>query len=194
MAYDVVVIGSGPGGYVCAVKCAQLGLKTAIVEKRSTLGGTCLNIGCIPSKALLQASEHFVAAEHTLPKMGVKVGKPKLDLKAMMAHKDATVKSNVDGVAFLMKKNKIDWLTGTGSVLGEGKVAVVGEDGKTTEIETKNIVVLNNPVVHNCNFPGAIRMRVRIEIGRSPVSCPSGVGNTLNYIRVKIVPKKLLEG
>ncbi|MCI5074993.1 dihydrolipoyl dehydrogenase [Oricola sp.] len=141
MAYDVVVIGSGPGGYVCAVKCAQLGLKTAIVEKRATLGGTCLNIGCIPSKALLQASEHFVAAEHTLPKMGVKVGKPKLDLKAMLAHKDATVKSNVDGVAFLMKKNKIDWMTGTGKVLGEGKVSVTGEDGKEQEIEAKNIVI-----------------------------------------------------
>jgi len=139
--YDVVVIGSGPGGYVCAIKCAQLGLKTAIVEKRATLGGTCLNIGCIPSKALLQASELFVEAEHTLPKMGVKVSKPKLDLKAMMAHKDATVKSNVDGVAFLMKKNKIDWLTGTGKVLGEGKISVTGEDGKNNEIEAKNIVI-----------------------------------------------------
>ncbi|QKV19956.1 dihydrolipoyl dehydrogenase [Oricola thermophila] len=141
MAYDVVVIGSGPGGYVCAIKCAQLGLKTAIVEKRDTLGGTCLNIGCIPSKALLQASEQFVAAEHTLPKMGVKVGKPKLDLKAMMAHKDATVKANVDGVAFLMKKNKVDVLRGTGKVLGEGKISVTGDDGKAKDIEAKNIVI-----------------------------------------------------
>jgi len=139
--YDVVVIGSGPGGYVCAIKCAQLGLKTAIVEKRATLGGTCLNIGCIPSKALLQASELFVEAEHTLPKMGVKVAKPKLDLKAMLAHKDATVKSNVDGVAFLMKKNKIDWLTGTGKILGEGKLSVTGEDGKAQEYEAKTIVI-----------------------------------------------------
>jgi dihydrolipoamide dehydrogenase len=141
MSYDVVVIGSGPGGYVCAIKCAQLGLKTAIVEKRETLGGTCLNIGCIPSKALLQASELFVEAEHTLPKMGVKVAKPKLDLKAMMAHKDATVKSNVDGVAFLMKKNKVDVIQGTGKVLGEGKISVAGEDGKEQEIEAKNIVI-----------------------------------------------------
>ncbi|MAS06650.1 MAG: dihydrolipoyl dehydrogenase [Ahrensia sp.] len=141
MAYDVVVIGSGPGGYVCAIKCAQLGLKTAIVEKRATLGGTCLNIGCIPSKAMLHASEMFHEAEGSLEKLGVKVGKPKLDLKAMLAHKDATVKSNVDGVAFLMKKNKIDWLTGTGKVLGEGKISVTGEDGKEQEIEANNIVI-----------------------------------------------------
>ena len=93
MAYDVIVIGSGPGGYVCAIKCAQLGLKTAIVEKRATLGGTCLNIGCIPSKAMLHASEMFHEAETSLEKLGVKVGKPKLDIKAMLAHKDATVKS-----------------------------------------------------------------------------------------------------
>jgi dihydrolipoamide dehydrogenase len=141
MAYDVVVIGSGPGGYVCAIKCAQLGLKTAIVEKRATLGGTCLNIGCIPSKAMLYASEMFHEAEHSLEKLGVKVNKPKLDLKAMLAHKDATVKSNVDGVAFLMKKNKVDWLTGTGKVLGEGKISVTGEDGKEQEIEAKNVVI-----------------------------------------------------
>ncbi|MFZ2100894.1 MAG: dihydrolipoyl dehydrogenase [Oricola sp.] len=141
MAYDVVVIGSGPGGYVCAIKCAQLGLKTAIVEKRATLGGTCLNIGCIPSKAMLHASEMFVEAEHSLPALGVMVGKPKLDLKAMLAHKDATVKSNVDGVAFLMKKNKIDWLKGAGKLLGQGKVSVTGDDGKTQEIEAKNVVI-----------------------------------------------------
>ena len=141
MAYDVVVIGSGPGGYVCAIKCAQLGLKTAIVETRATLGGTCLNLGCITSKAMLHASEMFHEAETSLEKLGVKVGKPKLDIKAMLAHKDATVKSNVDGVAFLMKKNKVDWLTGTGKVLGEGKVSVTGEDGKEQEIEAKNVVI-----------------------------------------------------
>lgn len=141
MAYDVVVIGSGPGGYVCAIKAAQLGLKTAIVEKRATLGGTCLNIGCIPSKALLHASEVFHETEHTIATLGVDVGKPKLDLKKMMAHKDETVKANVDGVAFLMKKNKIDVFTGTGKVLGEGKLSVTNDDGKTEEIETKNIVI-----------------------------------------------------
>ncbi|WP_425416718.1 dihydrolipoyl dehydrogenase [Oricola indica] len=166
-SYDVVVIGSGPGGYVCAVKCAQLGLKTAIVEKRETLGGTCLNIGCIPSKALLQASEAFQEAEHTLPKMGVKVNKPKLDLKAMMAHKDATVKSNVDGVAFLMKKNKIDWITGTGKILGEGKVSVTGEDGKEQEIEAKNIVIATGSDV--AGIPG-----VEVEFDEKTIVSSTG--------------------
>ncbi len=141
MAYDVVIIGSGPGGYVCAIKCGQLGLKTAIIEKMEKLGGTCLNIGCIPSKALLHASEMFAEATHSLGNLGVDVGKPKLDLKKMMAHKDATVKANVDGVAFLMKKNKVDVFKGTGTVLGEGKVAVAGVDGKTQELETRNIVI-----------------------------------------------------
>ncbi|TCD15932.1 dihydrolipoyl dehydrogenase [Oricola cellulosilytica] len=150
--YDVVVIGSGPGGYVCAIKCAQLGLKTAIVEKRATLGGTCLNIGCIPSKALLYASEIFHEAEHNLPALGVKVGKPKLDLKAMLAHKDETVKSNVDGVAFLMKKNKIDVLHGAGKVLGEGKLSVNDGDGKTEEIEAKYIVIASGSDV--AGIPG----------------------------------------
>ncbi|MEQ8402256.1 MAG: dihydrolipoyl dehydrogenase [Roseitalea porphyridii] len=141
MSYDVVVIGSGPGGYVCAIKAAQLGLKTAIVEKWPTLGGTCLNIGCIPSKALLHASEMFHQAGHDLKTLGVDVGKPKLDLKAMLAHKDATVKANVDGVSFLMKKNKIDVLQGTGAILGEGKVSVTPEKGEAQEIETRNIVI-----------------------------------------------------
>ena len=98
--YDLVVIGTGPGGYVCAIRAAQLGLKVAVVEKRATSGGTCLNIGCIPSKALLYASEMFEEAGHGLAKLGVKVGAPELDLPAMMAHKDANVKANVDGVAF----------------------------------------------------------------------------------------------
>ena len=141
MAYDLVVIGSGPGGYVCAVKAAQLGLKTAIVEKNPTLGGTCLNIGCIPSKALLHASERFHEAGHVLGELGVDVGTPTLNLKAMMAHKDAVVKANVDGVAFLMKKNKVDVLTGTGKVLGEGKLSVTGEKGEASEIEAKHIVI-----------------------------------------------------
>ena len=128
--YDVIIIGSGPGGYVCAIKAAQLGLKTAIVEKMKTFGGTCLNIGCIPSKALLHASEMFHEAAHGLEKLGVVVGKPKLDLKAMMGHKDATVKANVDGVQFLLKKNKVDTFHGTGSIPAVGKVSVKGEDGK----------------------------------------------------------------
>ena len=140
-SYDVIVIGTGPGGYVCAIKAAQLGLKTAVVEKLATLGGTCLNIGCIPSKALLHASEMFAEANHSLSELGVDVGTPKLDLPRMMTHKDATVKSNVDGVAFLMKKNKIDVFTGNGSILGQGKVQVAGGNGETQDLETKNIVI-----------------------------------------------------
>ncbi|MCP4318574.1 MAG: dihydrolipoyl dehydrogenase [Hyphomicrobiales bacterium] len=139
--YDLIVIGTGPGGYVCAIKAAQLGLKTAVVEKRSTLGGTCLNIGCIPSKALLHASEMFAEAGHSLPELGVEVGKPKLNLEKMMAHKDATVKSNVDGIAFLMKKNKIDVFTGTGTIVGEGKVSVAVGKGDSVELDTTNIVI-----------------------------------------------------
>ncbi len=141
MAYDVVVIGSGPGGYVCAIKAAQLGLKVAVVEKRETFGGTCLNVGCIPSKAMLHASEIFAEAGHSFDQLGVEVGKPKLNLKKMLAHKDATVSANVNGVAFLFKKNKINSFRGAGRVLGAGKVAVAGDDGKVQEIETKNIVI-----------------------------------------------------
>lgn len=141
MAYDLVVIGSGPGGYVCAIKAAQLGLKTAIVEKRATLGGTCLNVGCIPSKALLHASEMLAEAQHGFAKLGVKTGKVEADLAAMLAHKDATVKANVDGVAFLMKKNKIDVVRGTGKLAGAGKVMVAGEDGAETALEAKAIVI-----------------------------------------------------
>jgi dihydrolipoamide dehydrogenase len=141
MAYDLVVIGSGPGGYVCAIKAAQLGLKVAVVEKRSTYGGTCLNIGCIPSKALLHASEMFSHAAHGMDELGVEIAAPKLNLEKMMAHKDATVKSNVEGVSFLFKKNKIDGFQGTGKIVSAGKVSVTGEDGKTQELETKNIVI-----------------------------------------------------
>ena len=108
MSYDLIVIGTGPGGYVCAIRAAQLGMKVAVVEKRVTHGGTCLNIGCIPSKALLHASEMFEQAGHDFPALGVNVGKPKLDLVAMMKHKDDTVAANVNGVGFLLKKNKID--------------------------------------------------------------------------------------
>ncbi len=139
--YDLIVIGTGPGGYVCAIKAAQLGLKTAVVEKRETLGGTCLNIGCIPSKALLHATDMFAEANHSLPELGVDVGKPKLNLDKMMAHKDTTVKSNVEGIAFLMKKNKIDVYHGTGKILGEGKVEVASDKGETQQLETSNVVI-----------------------------------------------------
>src|SRR5690349_20517307 len=141
MAYDLIVIGSGPGGYVCAIRAAQLGLKTAVVEKMPTYGGTFLNIGCIPSKALLHASEMFAEAGHSFDTLGIEIAAPKLNLKKMLAHKDATVASNVNGVAFLFKKNKIDAFRGTGKVLGAGKVSVTGEDGKEEILETKNIVI-----------------------------------------------------
>jgi dihydrolipoamide dehydrogenase len=141
MSYDLVVIGSGPGGYVCAIRAAQLGLKVAVVEKMKTFGGTCLNIGCIPSKALLYASEMFEEAAHGLGALGVMVNPPKLDLAAMMKHKDDTVTANVNGVAFLFKKNKIEPFFGEGRIAAPGKVEVKGADGRTTMLETKAIAI-----------------------------------------------------
>ncbi|PTW62950.1 dihydrolipoamide dehydrogenase [Breoghania corrubedonensis] len=141
MSYDLCIIGSGPGGYVCAVKAAQLGLKVAVVEKRATYGGTCLNIGCIPSKALLHTSEMFDEAGHSFEGFGIKVGKPKLDLPAMMKHKEDVIDANTGGVAFLFKKNKIDAFHGTGKIAAPGKVEVTGEDGTTQTVEAKNIVI-----------------------------------------------------
>ena len=135
-SYDVIIIGSGPGGYVCAIRCAQLGLKTAVVEGRETLGGTCLNIGCIPSKALLHASHQLHEAEHNFAKMGL-VGKaPSVDWKQMLAYKDDVIGQNTKGIEFLFKKNKIDWLKGWGAIPAPGKVQV----GDTT-YETKNIII-----------------------------------------------------
>jgi dihydrolipoamide dehydrogenase len=134
--YDVIVIGAGPGGYVCAIRCAQLGLKTACVEGRETLGGTCLNIGCIPSKALLHASELCHAAEHDFAKMGLKVAKPTIDWPGMQAYKQSTVDSNTKGIEFLFKKNKVDWLKGWGSIAAPGEVKV----GDATH-KAKSIVI-----------------------------------------------------
>jgi dihydrolipoamide dehydrogenase len=141
MAYDLIVIGTGPGGYVCAIRAAQLGQKVAVVEKRATHGGTCLNVGCIPSKALLHASELFEEAGHSFAKMGIGVGTPKLDLAALMTFKDEGVDGNVKGVEFLLKKNKIDAVRGTARIAGPGKVEVKSADGKTQVLETKNIVI-----------------------------------------------------
>jgi dihydrolipoamide dehydrogenase len=138
--YDLVVIGTGPGGYVCAVRAAQLGMKVAVVEKNPTLGGTCLNVGCMPSKALLYASEMFEEAAHSFAKMGVSVPTPKLDLPAMMNFKQQGIDGNVKGVDFLMKKNKIDVIHGVGKILGNGKVEVSGNPS-TQLVETKNIVL-----------------------------------------------------
>ncbi len=134
--YDVVVIGSGPGGYVCAIRAAQLGLKTACVEKDNTLGGTCLNVGCIPSKALLSVSEKYEAAAHQFDKLGIEVGTPKFNLSKMMAHKDKVVGENTKGITFLFKKNKVDHVVGTGVVVDANTVKV----GDKT-LKTKNIVI-----------------------------------------------------
>ncbi|PYE25164.1 dihydrolipoamide dehydrogenase [Rhizobium sp. PP-CC-3A-592] len=166
MAYDVVIIGTGPGGYVAAVKAAQLGLKVAVVEKRATYGGTCLNIGCIPSKALLHASEMFHAAGH-LDSLGIEVEAPRLNLPKMMEHKDATVKSNVEGVAFLFKKNKIDAIQGTGRIAGAGKVVVTNDAGEEQTIETKNIVIATGSDV--AGIPG-----VPVEIDETVIVSSTG--------------------
>jgi len=141
MAYDLVVIGTGPGGYVCAIRAAQLGLKTAVIEKDKTFGGTCLNIGCIPSKALLHASELFEEAGHSFGRMGIKVAAPALDLAAMMKFKDEGVDGNVKGVAFLLKKNKVDAFQGVGRIVAPGRIEVTSADGKTETVETKNTVI-----------------------------------------------------
>ena len=141
MSYDLIVIGTGPGGYVCAIRAAQLGLKVAVVEKRKTHGGTCLNIGCIPSKAMLHASEMFEEAGHGFEALGIQVSKPKLDLKVMMKHKQETVDANVSGVAFLLKKNKVDAFHGLGLILGTGKVQVTADDGSVQVLDTRNIVI-----------------------------------------------------
>jgi dihydrolipoamide dehydrogenase len=135
-SFDVIVIGAGPGGYVCAIRAAQLGLKVACVEKRTTLGGTCLNVGCIPSKALLQSSELLEEANHKLADHGVKIGQVQLDLAKMQARKGEVVTANVKGVEFLFRKNKVTWLKGEGRIVSPGKVEVAG-----TTYETKNIVI-----------------------------------------------------
>ncbi|REG84700.1 dihydrolipoyl dehydrogenase [Algoriphagus antarcticus] len=139
--YDVIVIGSGPGGYVAAIRCAQLGLKTAIIEKYPTLGGTCLNVGCIPSKALLDSSEHYHNAAHTFETHGIKLSNLKVDLKQMIIRKDDVVKQNTDGINYLMKKNKIDVLQGIGSFVDKTTVKVTKDDGSTSDIQSKNIII-----------------------------------------------------
>src|SRR5262245_3406449 len=141
MSYDLVIIGGGPGGYNCAIRAGQLGLKTAIVESRGKLGGTCLNVGCIPSKALLHASEYYEAAAKTFPSMGVKVTGLSLDLPQMMKQKEDAVDGLTKGVEFLMRKNKVDYIKGFGRIAGKGRVEVkLGDSGGQT-LETKNIVI-----------------------------------------------------
>ena len=139
-AYDLVVIGTGPGGYVCAIRAAQLGMNVAVVEKREAHGGTCLNVGCIPSKALLHASELYEEAHHGFAALGIEAS-PKLDLSKMLAFKDEAVAGNTQGIEFLFKKNRITAHRGTGRIAGPGKVAVKGDNGTATELEAKNIVI-----------------------------------------------------
>ncbi len=174
--YDLVVIGTGPGGYVCAVRAAQLGLKVAVVEKDATFGGTCLNVGCIPSKALLHASEMFEEAGHGFAHMGITAA-PTFDLQKMLAFKDAGVKGNTAGVAFLLKKNKVDVHTGVGRVVAAGRVGVTAADGATTELQTKSIVIATGSDI--ARLPG-------IDIDETRVVSSTGA------LSLAAVPKRLL--
>ncbi|MDR3498514.1 MAG: dihydrolipoyl dehydrogenase [Parvibaculum sp.] len=171
-ALDLVVIGSGPAGYECAIKAAQLGLKVACVEKNETLGGTCLNIGCIPSKALLHASELFAEAVHAFPGMGINVGTPKIDVKQLLAFKDEAVTGNTKGIEFLFKKNKIEWVKGEARIAAPGKLQV-GE----RVIETKNIVIATGSDV--ARLPG-------IEIDEKRIVSSTGA------LALEKVPERLL--
>jgi dihydrolipoamide dehydrogenase len=139
--YQVTVIGSGPGGYIAAIRCAQLGMKVAIVEKYAVLGGTCTNVGCIPSKALLDSSEHYEAAAHKFTEHGIEVKGISFNFKTMVERKNGVVKANNDGIAFLMKKNKIDVYYGLGSFVTKNKIAITDAAGKKTEIETEKTII-----------------------------------------------------
>jgi dihydrolipoamide dehydrogenase len=176
MSHDLIVIGTGPGGYVCAIRAAQLGMKVAVVEKRAAHGGTCLNVGCIPSKALLHASELYEEAQHGFAAMGIEAS-PRLDLKKMLAFKDEGVKGNTDGVAFLLKKNKIEHFHGTGRVLGTGKVEVTFMNGEKKTLEAKSIVIATGSDV--AKLPG-------IEIDEKQVVSSTGA------LELPVVPKKMI--
>ncbi|WP_028879577.1 dihydrolipoyl dehydrogenase [Terasakiella pusilla] len=173
--FDVVVIGGGPGGYVCAIRAAQLGLKTAIVEKRGALGGTCLNVGCIPAKALLQSSHLYEMAAHEMENHGIKVT-PKLDLDQMIDRKEAVVKQLTQGVEFLMKKNKIKYIVGEGKVAGADKVSVKLNDGGEEVLETENIVIATGSDVATLPF---------LEIDEKLMMSSTGA------MEMRKVPKKL---
>jgi len=177
MPYDLIVIGSGPGGYECAIRAAQLGLKTAVVEKWSTFGGTCLNIGCIPSKAMLHASELYEEAGDKFAQMGIKVGKPTADLAALLKYKEQNVDANVKGVAFLFKKNKIDTFRGVGRIIAPSAVEVKADDGNAQTLETKNIVIATGSDV--ASLPG-------IDIDEKLVVSSTGA------LDLAKVPQKLL--
>ena len=175
--FDLTIIGSGPGGYVAAIRAAQLGMKVAVVEKWATHGGTCLNIGCIPSKALLHASELFEEAGHGFKALGIDIPAPVLNLKQMMTHKAETVAANVGGVDYLFKKNKISTFQGIGTIAAPGKVRVTPQNGAATEIETKNIVIASGSV--SANLPG-------IEIDEKKIVTSTGA------LSLEKVPGKLV--
>ncbi len=160
--YDLVIIGGGPGGYVAAIRAAQLGLKTACVEKRGSLGGTCLNVGCIPSKALLHGSHLFEEANHTMASWGVVAEKVTLDLDALMASKDKAVTDLTKGVEFLFKKNKVDYLVGTGKIAAKDTVEVALNDGGSQTLKTKNILIATgsevSPLARHRDRRGAHRL------------------------------------
>jgi len=173
MAHDLVVIGTGPGGYVCAIRAAQLGLKVAVVEKDKTFGGCCLNVGCIPSKALLYASHIYEEAGREFEHLGIKVGAPKLDLARMMKFKDEGVEGNVKGVEFLLNKNKVESFRGRGRILAPGKIEVATGNGKTEKLDAKAIVIATGSDV--AKLPGIEIDEKRIvsstgalELGRVP--------------------------
>src|SRR4029450_5299095 len=170
MTYDLVVIGTGPGGYVAAIRAAQLGMKVAVVEKRATHGGTCLNVGCLPSKALLHASERYAEATDGFAGMGIKVS-PTLDLAAMLAFKDAGVKGNVDGVAFLLKKNKIDALHGSARIVAAAKIGVTLAGGKKQTLEPKSIAIATGSGVSP--LPGISIDEKRVVSSAGALSLPN---------------------
>ena len=167
--HDLIVIGTGPGGYVCAIRAAQLGIKVAVVEKRATHGGTCLNVGCIPSKALLHASERYAEAANGFAAMGIKVI-PALDLAAMLAFKDQGVKGNVDGVAYLLRKHKIDHFHGTGRLIGPGRVEVTFINGEKQAVETKSVVIATGSEA--MGLPGIAIDEKRIVSSTGALSLP----------------------
>lgn len=174
--FDLIVIGGGPGGYECAIRAAQLGMNVACVEKRAALGGTCLNVGCIPSKALLHSSELYEEAKH-FGKMGIKVDRLGLDLPAMLSFKDEAVDGNTKGVEFLFKKNKIEWVKGSGKLRGEGKVEVSLSEGGSRTISANNIVIATGSDV--ARLPG-------VEIDEERIVSSTGA------LELKEVPKKLV--
>lgn len=160
MKYQVIVIGSGPGGYIAAIRCAQLGMKVAIIEKYDVLGGTCTNVGCIPSKALLDSSEHYHNAEKAFEEHGIGVKGLSIDFKKMVERKSGVVKANNDGIAFLMKKNKIDTYYGTGSFVSKNKVAITNAKGEKTEIEGEKIIIATGSKPTNLPFIKVDKKRV----------------------------------